>query len=211
MCVSCHAPFQNAFPLDAAGQCTLCRLGLRGFDAAYSFAAYEGPARQLILMMKFQGVRSLAKPLARIAARALPRDRQFDLIVPMPLHWRRRWTRGFNQSALLTGELSRLLAIPQADPLRRTRNSPAQSGLTAAERRRNVSGAFAVKLGTGLDRLNILLVDDVLTTGSTASAAAAALKRAGAAHVSVLTVARADRRPWAELQAGLKSLALGAK
>jgi ComF family protein len=193
-CVTCRAPFLNEFPLDENGQCALCRLGLSGFDSVYAFGAYDGALRKLIHLFKYDGIRPLARPFGEFLARALPRDERFDLIVPMPLHWRRRWQRGFNQATLLAREVSRRWNVPVRNVARRNRATAPQTGLTNSKRRANVNGAFSVKRGTRLDGMRVLLVDDVLTTGASASACAKALKRAGARHVGLLALARADRR-----------------
>jgi ComF family protein len=197
-CVACRMPFLNAFPLDEEGRCALCRLGLSGFDAAYTYGSYQGSLRKLIHLFKYGGVQPLAKPFGEFLMRALPRELEFDAIVPMPLHWRRRWTRGFNQSTLLAREVSKRWKVPVKNVVRRTRATTAQSGLSHAKRRLNVSGAFRVK--TRLDGMRVLLIDDVLTTGASAAACARALKRAGAAHVSVLALARTDRRVMASFE-----------
>jgi len=193
-CASCRTPFLSAYPLDERGLCALCRMGLEGYDAVYAYGSFEGPLRQLIHLLKFQGVKPLARPLGKLAMSALPREQQFDQIVPMPLHWRRRWKRGFNQAELLAREVARCWGVPVRNAVRRRKFTTPQTGLTNAKRRANVTGAFAVRRGTHLDGARILLVDDVITTGATASACAAALKRAGAAHVTVLALARTDRR-----------------
>jgi ComF family protein len=193
-CRACGTPFQNRFPLDEEGRCALCRNGLRGFDAAYCYGVYGGVLRRLIHLFKYRKVRSLEAPLADYLLRTLPREVRFDAIVAVPLHWRRRWRRGFNQCELLAREVSRRTGIPVAKALRRPRASKAQAGLTLAARRHNVKmGSFSV--AADVAGQSVLLVDDVLTTGSTAAACALALKRAGALRVSVITVARADR-PW---------------
>jgi ComF family protein len=197
-CASCRTPFLNAFPLDFDGRCALCRAGLRGFDAAYCFGAYEGPLRELIHLFKYGKVRSLARPLGNLLAAALPLDESFDAVAPVPLHWRRQWQRGFNQSELLARNIAGRTGIPVVLALRRLRSTSAQAGLNNAGRRQNVAGAFACRRGARSARRiqakRILLVDDVMTTGSTAAACALALKRAGAARVALLTVARVDRR-----------------
>ena len=190
-CTSCRTPFQNAFPLDASGRCALCRSGLRGFDAAYSFGAYEGVLRELIHLYKYGRVKTLARPLSGLLAQALPRDEAFDAVVPVPLYWRRRLQRGFNQSELLARSLSRRTGIPVVKALGRVRPTPAQAGLSNSARRQNVSQAFRARSVQGK---RILLIDDVMTTGATASSCAAALKHAGARRVALLTVARVDRR-----------------
>jgi len=193
-CVQCRAPFRSAFPLDESGRCALCRRGVRGFDAAYSFGFYEGVLRDLIHLFKYGRIQTLAKPLGRFLAQALPREESFDVIVSMPLHWRKRWQRGFNQAALLAREVSRRAHIPVVKTIRRVKPTSAQAGLTNAKRRLNVSGAFAPRGRRRLDGKRVLLIDDVMTTGATAASCARALKLAGARQVVLLTVARTDRR-----------------
>lgn len=199
-CVQCRAPFRNAFPLDEEGRCALCRRGVRGFDAAYSFGFYEGALRELIHLFKYGRVQTLAKPLGRFLAQALPREERFDVIVPMPLHWRKRWQRGFNQAGLLAREISRRVHIPVTHAVRRVRSTGAQAGLTNAKRRQNVSGAFRPRGKRALDGKRVLLIDDVMTTGATAASCARALKMAGARQVILLTLARTDRRLGFDLQ-----------
>jgi ComF family protein len=174
--------------------CRLCRSGARGFDAAYCFGAYEGTLRQLIHLFKYKRMKPLAKELSAQLARALPRDQRFDIVVPMPLHWRRQWQRGFNQSELLARATARRSGIPMVNAVRRTRATATQAGLSHAKRRENVAGAFRVKNRRAVEGRRILLIDDVMTTGTTASACALALKRAGAKSVSLLALARVDRR-----------------
>jgi ComF family protein len=179
-------------PLDEQGLCGLCRRELTGFDAAYSFGSYENELRQLIHVFKYGGVQTLARPLGKLLMTALPRERNFDVIVPMPLHWTKRWTRGFNQAELLARELSRFAHVPLRRLVRRVRVTSVQAGLTAAKRRANVASAF--RANGAVRGKKILLVDDVMTTGATGGACALALKKAGAAHVTLLTLARVDRR-----------------
>ncbi len=192
-CRRCRTPFANAFPLDESGLCALCRHEARGYDAAYSFGAYEGALRGLIHSFKYGRIRTLARPLAGFLLTAYPRDQRFDAIVPMPLHWRRFWKRGFNQSAMLARELSRKTGVPLLAAVRRRRATPPQAGLSNAQRRANVAGCFETSQRQAVRGLRLLLIDDVMTTGATAGACAATLRRAGAAHVAVLTLARADR------------------
>jgi ComF family protein len=193
-CVSCRTPFQNRFPLDERGQCRLCRAGARGFDAAYCFGAYEGALRELIHLFKYSRMKPLAKTLAAHLASALPRDRAFDLVVPVPLHWRRQWQRGFNQSELLARRTARRCGIPMVNAVRRRRSTAAQAGLSNSRRRENVAGAFRVKRPRAVEGRRVLLIDDVMTTGATAAACSLALKRAGAKSVVLLALARVDRR-----------------
>jgi ComF family protein len=164
---------------------------LRGFDAAYSFAAYEGVLRKLIHLYKYAKIRTLAKPLGDLLVRALPLDERFDAVVPVPLHWLRRWKRGFNQSDLLARGIARRSGVPVVQALSRVRSTRTQAGLSNHARRQNMTKAFRAHR---VDDRAVLLIDDVMTTGSTAAACALALKGAGAQRVVVLTVARADRR-----------------
>ena len=164
------------------------------FDAAFSYGSYEDELRQLIHLYKYAGIQTLARPLGRLLIAALPREARFDAIVPMPLHWMKAWRRGFNQSELLAREVSRFWNVPVRKRLvRRVRATSVQAGLTSAERRVNVRNAF--RAHTAVAGKRILLVDDVMTTGATGGACAAALKSAGAAYVTFLTLARVDRRP----------------
>ena len=182
------------YPLDQAGVCGLCRRGLSGFDAAFAFGGYDGPLRKLIQLFKYGKVHSLADPLGRIMSLGLPRERTYDVIVPMPMHWRRRLQRGFNQADLLARVLSRRIHVPVAAAVRRRKATPPQAGLTGSQRRLNMSGAFEVRDRNAIAGKRVLLIDDVLTTGATAGACAQVMKRSGAEFVAVLTVARADRR-----------------
>lgn len=193
-CAVCNTPFVNPFPLDEKGVCAACRSGLRGFDHAASFGLYEGSLRRLIHLYKYSGMKQLAGTLAGFMDRAVPIDASFDAVVPVPLHWRKQWDRGFNQSELLARHIARRRGVPVLHALRRRRSTAVQAGLASAGRRRNVAGAFTLRSGPKLAGKRILLIDDVMTTGATASACASALKRGGAKSVSLLTLARVDRR-----------------
>ncbi|MGA2590535.1 MAG: ComF family protein [Bryobacteraceae bacterium] len=190
-CLNCRTSFRNSFPLDSEGRCMLCRSGRRGFDEAFCYGAYEGTLRKLIPLFKDHGMRRLARPLSDLLAAALPRDRQFDAVTPVPLHWRRRWQRGFNQSELLARAIARRRGIPLIRALRRGAATQAQAGLSNAQRRENVAAAFRSRRRVA--GLRILLIDDVMTTGATAGACARALKKAGAKSVSLAALARVDR------------------
>jgi competence protein ComFC len=136
----------------------------------------------------------LKLPLSRFLIQALPRDQRFDVIMAVPMHWRKQWERGFNQAELLAQPIAKRYGLRVASNLRRTRYTKSQAGLTEAQRRENLRTSFCVKKPEQIAHQRVLLVDDVFTTGATLRAASAALKAAGAAHVSALTLARVDRR-----------------
>jgi ComF family protein len=210
-CARCGAAFLSVHSLDAAGFCRLCAAGATAFATCYSFGEYEGALRDLIHLFKYQRIRPLAEPLGRMLARALPPQARYDALVPMPLHWRRRFVRGFNQAELLAHVVSRRTGLPVLEALRRRRHSPAQASLaSASQRRANVRGVFALQYPSAIAGKRLLLVDDVLTSGATVNSAAAVLAASGADRVSVLTLARADRRkPALEFKTVVESIALG--
>jgi ComF family protein len=166
---------------------------LANFDAAYSFGSYEGPLQQLVHLFKYAKIESLSGPLSGFLLQALPLEAKFDLVMAMPMHWRKRWERGFNQAELLATPIARRYGVPLSANLRRSRYTKSQAGLTEAERRQNLRGSFLLRRPEQIAGQRVLLIDDVFTTGSTLRAAAAVLKAGGAAHVSALTLARVDR------------------
>ncbi len=139
-------------------------------------------------------MKPLATPLAGLMERAIAIDDNFDAVVAVPLHWRKKWARGFNQAELLARHVAKKRRIPLVNALRRKRTTAVQASLAMAGRRRNVAGAFSIRPNAAVGGKRILLVDDVMTTGATATACATALKRAGAKSVSLVTLARVDRR-----------------
>ena len=193
-CRICQTPFIDSYPLDEHDLCTVCRESKAGFDASYSYGSYEETLRELIRLFKYSRIETLAKPLGALLLRAIPHSERYDLVMPMPMHWLRRWERGFNQAELLAAPVARRYGLKSSKLLKRVRRTRAQAGLRAAERRDNLKNAFRVSHPEKIAGKRILLVDDVLTTGSTLRAAAAALKAAGAVHVAALTVARVERR-----------------
>lgn len=161
--------------------CPACRDESFAFDGALRMAPYTGLLREMILRMKQPPGEELTEVIGALwASRCAPRLRslQPDLVVPIPLHWTRRLWRGFNQSEVLAQCLSRELRVPcRPGLLRRVRRTPFQSRqTTASARRANVRGAFTARTGEVVRDQTVVLVDDVLTTGATASEAARALR-----------------------------------
>lgn len=205
LCARCGLPFVSAHAADAVEpRCGDCLAEVPAFDGARSYGLYTGKLRQAVLRVKFSSDERLGRHLGGLLA--FPWDRlahswmaRSPLIAPVPLHRLRRKERGFNQSELLAEGLIRTLAkrdpaakvtIARSLLVRRRPTSP-QTGLSVSARRENLRGAFEVERPDLIRGRDIVLVDDVMTTGATLSECARALKRAGVASVWGLTVARA--------------------
>jgi ComF family protein len=164
------------------------------FARARAVCRFEGVARELVHRLKYGDRAELALTLGRMMVQAGHElIAEADLVVPVPLHRTRLWSRRFNQAALLAGTVARIAALPHAPAaLARVKHTRRQVGLTRAQRAGNLQGAFRVPddARPQLEGRRILLVDDVLTTGATANAAARALLRGGARQVDLLTFAR---------------------
>jgi len=142
---------------------------------------YEERAALLVQALKFESRRGLAPALAGLVADALPIDYRPDLVVEVPLHPTRLRERGYNQAGLLADALAVLLKAPRLErAIARVRPTPPQSGLSARARRRNLEGAFALVRPEALHGRKVLIVDDVVTTGSTLAACLEVLHRCGA-------------------------------
>lgn len=194
-CAACGFPFEFAY--DDESLCLACIRTSPTFDRARSVMRYDDVSRNMILRFKHadqtEGAPAYGRWLARAGAE-LTADA--DVIVPIPLHWTRLFARRYNQSALLALALGRLTRRKVApDLLVRRRRTPSQGGLSATARDRNVRGAFAIANGRGpeVSDRRVLLVDDVFTTGATVGECARVLRRAGAAGVDVVTLARVVR------------------
>jgi len=179
-------------PLEATEQktCAACLARPPRIARTRAAVAYDELSRSLAIRLKYGRKVAIARTMARYMA-PLVADGDDRLLIPVPLHRTRLWQRGFNQSALVARELSRRLGIA-ADPLalRRIRRTPPLKGMSPLQRRRTVAGAFRVRDRGAVAGKTVILVDDVLTTGSTADACARTLKRAGAARVELVSWAR---------------------
>ncbi|MBA4187425.1 MAG: hypothetical protein C0467_05335 [Planctomycetaceae bacterium] len=179
---------------DTGNGCLACKGKSFAFDAAIRLGSYDRQLREVILRMKAANGESVAEQMGRIlCARLCSKLSKLALttVVPVPLHWQRRFARGHNQAAGIGRELATGLGIPFASSgLRRLRNTPQQGQPTASARQENVKGAFGVSRRARFVGETVLLVDDVMTTGSTASEAARVIKKAGARSVFVAVLAR---------------------
>jgi ComF family protein len=169
-------------------RCPRCRRTSRFVDRARAVGAYDGALRAIVHALKYEGRRSLARPLARLMCiRGADVLEGAGCVVPVPLHTSRRRQRGFNQAR----DLARLLRLPVVPAVRRIRATATQTDLPAAQRHRNVRDAFAVtRAAAPVAGAIVVLVDDVSTTGATLEACARVLKEAGVKEVRALTAAR---------------------
>jgi ComF family protein len=193
-CFTCGQPLPSWRTISLAlERCAACRRHPPAFDRGAVACDYEGELRAIIHAFKYDGRRSLARPLGDLLRDAGHLVLEgADALIPVPLHPWKRIHRGFNQSA----DLARTLGLPVCPLLVRVRATRAQAGLSPNQRRRNVAGAFRLTPWRRHSRARVagrvlVLVDDVMTTGATLDACARVLKRAGAREVRMLTLARA--------------------
>ena len=165
---------------------------LKGITSCVSPLYYEGYVRDSLLRYKFASLSGYAKIYGEFLSKCIDENEiSCDIITWVPLSRRRKLLRGFDQARLLAEELSRRTGIPCEGLLRKIRNNPAQSGTgSPAKRRQNVAGVYCAEAPEKITGRRILLVDDIVTTGATLSECASVLKRAGAAGVCAITLAR---------------------
>jgi ComF family protein len=179
-------------PLEAtdAELCGVCIARPPRIHRTRSAVAYDDLSRSIALRLKYGRKVALARTMARYMA-PLIRGAEEPLLVPVPLHRSRLWQRGFNQSALIASELAKATGH-RSDPhlLRRVKRTPALKGMSLRQRRKVVAGAFEVNPSAELEGRTVVLIDDVLTTGSTANACARALRQAGASRIELVSWAR---------------------
>lgn len=192
-CWRCGASVGPHVPLNAG--CVHCREQSFNFHRVLRFGIYDGMLRELILRLKQPGGEDLADALAIVFARHMAKVLQPyapDLVIPVPLHWLRYLKRRFNQSEVLARNLAASLKVPyQRRLLWRIRATPSQTTQTPAQRRENIKGAFRARNGHWIEGKTVVLVDDVLTTGSTAHEASKALSLFKPKEIIVCILARA--------------------
>ena len=177
-----------------ADGCQDCRDENFRFEQALRLGLYAETMRDVVLQIKHLHAQNLAHAVGRLwATHHEERFRALkpDVVVPIPLHWWRRWCRGYNQSEMLAEAVAESLGLPcRSNWLYRTRSTVHQTNLSAGARMENVKGAFACRPVAGIKGLRVLLVDDVMTTGNTANEAAKAMLKSGAAAVCLAVLAR---------------------
>ena len=193
-CESCALPFEYEQP--DGTRCASCLAAPPKHDGIRAAVAYDALTRKIALRLKYGGKIGLAKLIARHLVRHLPNDRTGIIVVPVPLHWTRLWSRSFNQSALIAQELARLGELHYVpDMLLRTKRTPSLRGLSGRDRRKTVAKVFRANPDKAdlLKGSRIILVDDVLTSGATSEGCVQALKKSGASWVQLFCWARALR------------------
>lgn len=194
LCNRCGFPFPSGEGEDHL--CGECLLSPPPFSTARSLGLYETTLLDAVHRFKYRRAVRIGEGLGRLMADVRmeggPSLSSFDRVLPVPLHPARLRERGFNQSAVLAGAVSRRITVPlDLFSLRRIRDTKPQTSLNRIERKGNVRGAFSVARPSSIEGKKVLLVDDVYTTGNTLSEAARELLRGGASEVAVLTAARA--------------------
>jgi ComF family protein len=192
-CAKCSEPFSGA--ITQTFSCANCEHRLLHFESAVAAYRSRGLVRKLVHQFKYGHQRHLRHPLGEWLRETMRdprlRDRHFDLIVPVPLHPARERERGFNQATLLAELLARQVAVPLRAALERIRYTTTQTAYDRTERMENLHDAFRLRKNMNVRQLHVLLIDDVLTTGSTLSECARILKEGGAISVHAATAARA--------------------
>jgi ComF family protein len=180
---------------ELSGGCGACRDRSFAFESAVRMGPYTGRLQDAILRMKHSTGEAVAEMLARTFAEVAVtelRSRGIEIVVPVPLHWWRSWTRGFNQAATIAEEVGSKLGVEwQPGALRRVKATPQHAQPSATARWENIRGAFAAAPRARIAGRIVLLVDDVMTTGATMAEAARILKGGGAKRVHVAVLARA--------------------
>ncbi len=187
LCRCCALPLASDAPL-----CGKCLQKPPAFHQSSIAFRYEHPLDHLIHQFKYRRQLSSGKLLARLLTKTCQRSERPDFLVPVPIHWRKRWQRGFNQSELMAYWVGKALNIPVLSACQQEHYHHSQKGLSRAERLKNLRQSFSIKSGYELkiDKTHIALIDDVVTTTATARTLSDLLINAGARQVDVWALAR---------------------
>jgi ComF family protein len=200
-CPRCGASVGPGIPAREEG-CSLCPVPVGRFARVVRLGPYADPLRRILRGLKYHAHERMLRRLGTMLAAAVrtrcEAGEVFDLVMPVPMHWRRRLWRGYDHSRALATALAGELRLPVGCELVRVRHTPQQVNLPRTRRIENMRGAFAAE-GKALDGAKVLLVDDITTTGATASEAARALLAAGALRVTLAAAAKSEpRRAYSE-------------
>ncbi len=192
-CLCCGRFFEGNVEPHLCQECTAAR---PPFNYHRSYGRYRGKLKDAILLYKYRCFQVLGRDFARLILRTLGKEENIwwkaDVIIPVPLHPKRKKMRGFNQAKVIAEELARLKGIKlEEGVLKKVKNVPPQTLLDTDEREENVSGAFRVADEDKIKGKILILVDDVYTTGATLKECSAVLRKAGAEEIRALTVAQA--------------------
>lgn len=196
LCTPCNIHLPRTHYADNAYDNEMARLFFKRLPieraAALFFYQPHSPSGQMIYHLKYHGQYSLGRALGRLAAQEMAQQGFFDgidIVVPLPLSRRREHERGYNQSLMIAEGIADVTHLPIASKaVRRVRDTPSQTTLRHAERADNTEGAFLLASTDGFEGRHVLIVDDIVTTGSTVCACGAALMRAGGVRISVLSL-----------------------
>ncbi len=192
-CASSLGPHQEYSV--SSGKCSFCEKLQLPLNNVCRLGVYEQSLSRAIVNFKYRSDMFGLDILARMLSDRLSEQNWFketDILCPIPSHWKRKFKRGFNQSAVLAERISSVTSKPMILLLRKTRETLSQTGLNLSQRKENVQGAFAVRSSWDVTLSNVCLIDDVMTTGATLAEASRVLKEAGAKRVSAGILARAE-------------------
>ncbi|QEY19032.1 ComF family protein [Cellvibrio sp. KY-GH-1] len=187
LCSCCALPLKSAAPF-----CGHCLERKPAFSRSCIAFSYEHPLDFLIHQFKYRRQLTSGKLLGEMLADTCRQAERPDFLVPAPIHWRKRWRRGFNQTELLARQVGKLLQLPVVDALRQTRYHESQKDLGRKQRQKNLRQSLALrnKFKARVEGAHIALVDDVVTTAATARALSELLLKAGAQRVDIWALAR---------------------